>query len=214
MQHTPRYLLGAMALAVGLAACGGSKSPSAAPTTSTTASTGTAGATSTSSGAPNPNTTEVSPSGDIPDNQVFVPYSDTAGPFTVKVPEGWSRVDSASAVVFTDKLNSIRLEVVPAGAAPTVASATANEVPSLKASSSGYQAGTVTTVSRKGGTAVLIAYKADSAPDAVTGKVVHLDLERYEFWKAGKEAVLTLSGPVGADNVDPWKIVTDSFTWQ
>jgi hypothetical protein len=25
--------------------------------------------------------------------------------------------------------------------------------------------------------------------------------------------VLTLTGPVGADNVDPWKIVTDSFKW-
>jgi len=25
--------------------------------------------------------------------------------------------------------------------------------------------------------------------------------------------VLTLSGPVGADNVDPWRIVTDSLAW-
>jgi hypothetical protein len=25
---------------------------------------------------------------------------------------------------------------------------------------------------------------------------------------------LTLSGPTNADNVDPWKIVTDSVRWQ
>jgi hypothetical protein len=214
MHHTPRHLTGAVALAlalpIGLAACGGSKSPPSSASTSTSAS----GATSTVPGAPNPNTTEVNPSGDIPDNQVFVAYPDPSGPFTVKVPEGWSRTDAAGAVTFTDKLNSIRLEVVPAPAAPTVASATANEVPMIKSSATAYQAGTVTTVQRSGGTAVLITYKADSAPDPVTGKVIHLDVERYELWKAGKEAVLTLSGPVGADNVDPWKTVTDSFAWQ
>ena len=44
--------------------------------------------------------------------------------------------------------------------------------------------------------------------------LIHDAVERYEFWKAGTEVVLTLSGPQGADNVDPWRIVTDSFGWQ
>ena len=39
-------------------------------------------------------------------------------------------------------------------------------------------------------------------------------VERYAFWHDGQEAVLTLSGPKGADNVDPWRIVTDSLRWQ
>jgi hypothetical protein len=30
------------------------------------------------------------------------------------------------------------------------------------------------------------------------------------FFHGGKNAVITLSGPKGADNVDPWKTVTDS----
>jgi hypothetical protein len=47
----------------------------------------------------------------------------------------------------------------------------------------------------------------------VTGKSVQLDVQRYAFFKSGKETVLTLSGAVNADNVDPWKIVTDSFRW-
>jgi hypothetical protein len=68
-------------------------------------------------------------------------------------------------------------------------------------------------VSRAAGPAVHITYKADAAPDPVTGKVVHDDVERYEFWLAGSEAVITLSSPQGSDNVDPWRVVTDSFSW-
>ena len=68
-------------------------------------------------------------------------------------------------------------------------------------------------MTRKGGAAVVITYKADSAPSAVTGKVRQLAVERYEFWQNGKEAIIVLSGPVGADNVDPWKLVSDSFRW-
>ena len=101
---------------------------------------------------------------------------------------------------------------MPAGAAPTVASATATEVPAIKAVAPALPApGVVTAVQRTSGPAVLVTYRADSSPDPVTGKVIHLAVERYEFWKGGKEAILTLSGPVGADNVDPWKTVTDSF---
>jgi hypothetical protein len=72
----------------------------------------------------------------------------------------------------------------------------------------------VTTVTRAGaGTAVLVRYRADGAPDPVTGKSVRDDVERYEFWRDGTEAVLALSGAQGADNVDPWKTVSDSFRW-
>jgi hypothetical protein len=69
------------------------------------------------------------------------------------------------------------------------------------------------TVRRKGGTAVRPVYRFDSAPDPVTGKIVRDEAERYEFYKAGHESVLTLSGPVGADNVDPWMAISASFRW-
>ena len=67
--------------------------------------------------------------GDIPDSAVYVVQTDPAGKYTVKVPEGWARTTSSSGVSFTDKLNTIRVETAPATAAPTVASATATEVP-------------------------------------------------------------------------------------
>jgi len=137
-----------------------------------------------------------------------------AGKFTIKVPEGWARTTSGTAVSFTDKLNTIRFETVAASAAPAVASATASELPVIARTVSQYQAGTVSLVQRKSGPAVLITYKATSAANAVTGKTIRLAVERYEFWSKGTEAIVTLSGPVGADNVDPWKLVTDSLTWK
>jgi hypothetical protein len=131
----------------------------------------------------------------------------------VKVPQGWARTSDAQGVVFTDKLNSVRLQEVPATTAPTVASAQTAETPKIQAAGSQVKIGGVTQVQRKAGPAVEITYTADSPPDSVTGKVVHDAVERYEFFWSGTEVVVTLSGPVGADNVDPWRTVTDSVTW-
>ncbi|MBA2716741.1 MAG: hypothetical protein H0U51_06780 [Propionibacteriales bacterium] len=161
----------------------------------------------------NPPATEFSPPGDIPDDQVFVGYSPPGTEVHISVPEGWARSTSAGVTTFTDKLNSVSIQVVPQHSPPTVASATATEVPQLRQSVSQYAAGQVTRVDRQGGPAVVITYQQDSAPDGVTGKVVRDAVERYEFWHGGREAILTLSGPVGADNVDPWRIVSDSLSW-
>jgi hypothetical protein len=189
--------------------------PTTAPT-ATTAPTGSTGAVAppaTTAGAVDPNAPEDNPPGDIPDNQVFVAYSPPSGGFRVKVPEGWARTEDGGAVTFTDKLNRVRMETVAAASAPTLESVRQQEVPAVAASAPRYEAGKVGLVTRKAGTAVLMTYRADAPPDPVTGKVVHDDVERYEFWKGGKTVILTLSGPQGADNVDPWRIVTDSFTW-
>ena len=205
----------ALALALALGACSsGSPKPAASGPSTTADSSQTSQAPTSAPGSVDPNGPEVNPAGDIPDNQVFVVYTPPSGGFSVKVPEGWARTEAGGAVTFTDKLNRVRMETVAAASAPTVQSAQQQEVPAIQASVKRYEAGKVTTVTRKAGGAVLITYRADAAPDPVTGKVVHDDVERYEFWKAGKTVILTLSGPQGADNVDPWRIVTDSLTWQ
>ncbi len=204
MKHIALITAAAAAVALTAGACGGSAK--------TATSAGSAN--STVAGQVAPSGPEVNPSGDIPDNQAFVAYSPPSGGFSVKIPEGWARVEAGGAVTFTDKLNSIRVETAAAATAPTIQSAQQNEVPKIQAAAVNFKAGKVTSVTRKAGNAVLITYGADSAPDPVTGKVVHDAVERYEFWKAGTEVVLTLSGPQGADNVDPWRIVTDSFGWQ
>ena len=71
----------------------------------------------------------------------------------------------------------------------------------------------MTTVKRHAGPAIRITYLADAPPNPVTGKRGTDAVERYVFFHNGREAVLTLSGPKGADNVDPWRIVTDSVRW-
>src|SRR4051794_21026165 len=82
----------AAVLALGVAACGSSSSSSGG----------------SSSKPVDPNGAEVSPAGDIPDNQAFVAYRPPGAGYSVKVPEGWARSASGRAVAFTDKLNTIR----------------------------------------------------------------------------------------------------------
>src|SRR3954454_10986791 len=94
---------------------------------------------------PNPNATESSPPGDIPDNQAFVAYRPPGGGFSVKVPEGWSRIAKGGAVTFTDKLNAISMQSAPARKAPTVAEVRRTELPPKA------QAPDVSTVSRPAG---------------------------------------------------------------
>ena len=147
--------------------------------------------------APDPNAPEVNPAGDIPDNQAFVRFAPPGAGFSVKVPEGWGRTAGGGAVTFTDKLNSIRME---AGTA-----AGAGKAPA------GVSGVKVTTVHRTAGTATEVSYLAQSSPDAVTGKTRTNAVEQYTFRHGGRAVVLTLSGPKGADNVDPWRIVTDSL---
>lgn len=167
---------------------------------------------STSKGAIDPNAPEVNSAGDIPDNIAYVPYKPAAGRFTITTPEGWSRRDLANGAVFTDKYNIVEAQSFTGQSAPTPASASA-AVGAKFAKSKGFRLGKASTVKRKSGTAVLVTYVIGSAPNEVTGKTIPVAVERYEFFRRGTSVVLTLSGAKGADNVDPWKIVTDSFTW-
>jgi hypothetical protein len=173
--------LAAVAVAVAVAGCGSSSSSN------------------TQASKPvNPNGRETSPPGDIPDNQAYVAYSPPGGGFSVKVPEGWARTQSGGVTTFTDKLNTVQMSS-RSGTCPTPAAIKAR------------QPGKVATVKRSAGTAIVDTYIADSKPNAVTGKVHSDDVQLYVFCKSGKEVDLVLSGPKGADNVDPWKIVTDSL---
>jgi hypothetical protein len=161
--------------------------------------------------ASGPAGTESPPPGDIPDSTVYVPYRPASGQYEVKVPEGWARTVTSSAVSFTDKLNTITIQAATA-AAPTLASARASEVPKIQSAVQGFTLTDVSSVTRAG-PVILIRYTADSVPDPVTGKVYKDAVERYEFYRGGTEMVITLSGPSGADNVDPWRTVTNSFRW-
>ncbi|HET6938676.1 MAG TPA: hypothetical protein VFI19_08730 [Nocardioides sp.] len=221
-----------MAVATLTAGCGGSSSDqSAAPSSSTVATTDTsiapssqAPAPSSSPTSPSPTSgagspseghpTEFNPPGDIPDDAVFVDHTAPGTQVHFSVPEGWAATTQGPVTTYTDKYNSISIEVRPRATAPTVASARAEDVPELQQTAQNFQLQGIENVDRKHAPAVHLTYLSDSPPNPVTDKVVRDAAERFEFWKGGEEAILTLAGPQGADNVDPWQVVSDSLEWK
>jgi hypothetical protein len=158
--------------------------------------------------------TESNPLGDIPDDTAYVPYTPQDGSFSVGVPEGWSRTESGSSVSFTDKLNTVSVQELTGRPQPTVDSVRTGELATAVAAGGNGQAGAVETVTLPAGPAVHGKYSVDGPTNEVTGRSVRDDVEMYVFWKNGNEVVLGLSGPHGADNVDPWRMISTSFTWQ
>src|ERR1700733_1787184 len=204
----PAVLLLTAGLAVACSSGPSSVTQPAATSSSGTSSSGTASAATTPAVAG----TETPPPGDIPDSTAYVPYQAPGGQYVVKVPEGWARTVTAGTVSFTDKLNTVSVTVASAKA-PTPASARTIEVPKIQGAVRHFTLAGIGTVQRPAGSVVLIRYSADSQPDPVTGKVYPDAVERYEFYRNGIEAIVTVSGPQGADNVDPWRTVTSSFRW-
>src|SRR4029077_6422665 len=191
MRNPTRTLAVAAAVLATAAVLGGCGASGTAPSGSATLS-------SSSAAAPAP---ETNPAGDIPDNQAFVPFTPPTGLFTVSVPEGWARSTDGAATIFTDKWNTLRIETRPLATAPNSQSVSVDELPAIAASTPGYLPGTVTAVQRKAGQVMLIPYQRASPAAPVTGKSGTDAIERYQFWRDGREVILTLAGPVGADNV-------------
>jgi hypothetical protein len=168
----------------------------------------TSGSAASSSSAPDSN-----PLGDIPDNQVYVPYRPADGSFTVEVPEGWARSALPDGVSFTDKLNSVSVRELTGRPQPDQNTVTGDELAAIAASGRNVALGQVDTVALPAGQAVHATFSQDSVSDPVTGRVVRDDAEVFVYWRGGTEVLLTLSGPHGADNVDPWKKISTSFGW-
>ena len=205
--------MAAAAVTAFLAGCG-SGAPTASspqPGSSTPQAAGSSGPAGASSQAPIPS--ESNPPGDIPDTTVYVPFASAKGHLRLKVPEGWSRKETATSSAFISNLNSISIAWQPMSAAPTVTSARSTTVPALSSGNLAFRLTSVHAVTLQGGPAVEIVYQMNSQPNAVTGRQYRLVIERFEFFKSGRAAVLSLSSAVGSDNVDPWRIVSESFRW-
>jgi putative component of toxin-antitoxin plasmid stabilization module len=210
-------LLAVLALVVSaviVAGCGGSKRTTASGTTTaaTTAAKAATTATTSSSSAGGPGALQAeansAAAGDIPDNQVFLAFSNRAAGYSMKYPEGWAQQGSGDRVTFRDKNNIVRI-VVGAGAAPSHASVQADVAHLGNAQ---IQAGAQQmTISRK--PAFKVVYSTESAPNAVTGKRVKLVVDRYYLWKGGRRAVVDLGTPEGVDNVDAYRLMIESFRW-
>ena len=154
---------------------------------------------------------ENNPPGDIPDNLAFIPYANKPGHYSFTHPEGWARTGHGVRVRFTDKLNGVTAESVSAPQAPTVSSTKASDVPRLRASVPAFQLRDITAVSLPAGRGVHIVFRRNSDPDPVTGKVYRDEVEEYAVFSRGRLARMDLYGPVGADNVDAYRTMSQSL---
>lgn len=154
---------------------------------------------------------ESTPPGDIPDNLAFVRYANRSGHYAFTHPEGWARTGHGTQVRFTDKLNGVTVVSLPARRAPTVAGARRADVARLKATRPAFRLGTVQPVSLPGGSGVHLVFRANSAADPVTGRVYRDEVEEYVVFHAGRLVRMDLYGPVGADNVDAYRTMSQSL---
>jgi hypothetical protein len=210
----------ALAAALAAAGCGSSStsasvSASPAATASSPAAAGAATrspqATGQAAGALTGEAASAS-AGDIPDNQVFLTLYDKGHGFSMKYPEGWAQKSKGDTLTIQDKNNIVRVAITN-GPAPTVASVQ-REMATLKQKTPSLKAGTPATSTVSGHPAIKVAYTTTSVPNPVTGKTVQLMVDRYYFWQGGRVAVLDLGTPQGVDNVDAYRLMSESFAWK
>ena len=193
-----------------LAGCGGSAHSSAPPTTASSTPTAPAAGTTPGGGASALQAeANATAAGDIPDNQVFLTFTDGAAGYSMKYPEGWAQQGAAAKVTFRDKNNIVRI-IVRKGSLPT-ATAIRSELAALPGAKVEAPPQQLTLA---GAPAFKVVYSTESAPNTVTGKRVTLVVDRYYLAHGGKEAIVDLGTPRGVDNVDAYRLMIESFQWR
>ena len=131
----------------------------------------------------------------------------------MKVPEGWARSDAATGAAFADKYGRIDLATTALQKVPSEASIKSGAIATLKADGHAVDVKTVRTMKLPAGKTVAVDYLSNSEVNPVTGRKIRLENRRLYFVHGDKEVTLTLSAPAGADNVDQWKMMAESFRW-
>ena len=209
--------LAATLVAAGCGSSGTASSASASPagavstSATTSAATPSPQATGQTAGALTGEAATAS-AGDIPDNQVFLTLHDKAQGFSMQYPEGWAQQAKGNTLTIQDKNNIVRVAIA-SGTAPTVASVK-SELSALKQKEPSLKGGSPSAMTVSGHPAIKVTYTTRSAPNPVTGKSVTLMVDRYYFWRGGKVAVMDLGTPQGVDNVDAYRLMSESFAWK
>ncbi|MCB0110714.1 MAG: hypothetical protein KDE53_32570, partial [Caldilineaceae bacterium] len=150
-----RYLGLTLALgtAIAVSACGGS-----------TLATNT-------NGAAQPTATEVSASGDVPDNAVFVDYQSKDGGYSVQYVEGWSvKPGDQGGVSITDIDSAEVVELRDAPAGDLTQYVTGTDELQLQSQVQDYKQSGLKTMTVNNQSVVELTYTSTSAPNAVTNK--------------------------------------------
>ena len=149
--------------------------------------------------------------GDIPDNQVFLVFTNHGAGYAMKYPEGWTQNGPPRRITFSDKNNLVRV-VIARGSRPTI-SAVAQQLQALKRANPSLTFTPPRTIELPAGAAVAATYTTQSAPDPVTNKRVTLIVNRYVVARGSRVAIVDLGTPKGVDNVDAYRMMIQSFHW-
>ncbi len=215
MRRSLIAVLAAGLVTAATAGCGSSATSSPSPSSGQQAASANATSSSSSSGSAVgalSGDAKSAATGDIPDSQVFLSYHNAGAGYSIIYPEGWTRNGTTDATSFVSKNNVIRIVISPL-AAPTPASLTA-ELTQLKQSNPTLAFSSPTQVQLKSGPAVKATYTTLSAPNPVTGKTVLLIVDRYELSHGSKRVTVDLGTAKGVDNVDAYKRIINSLTFQ
>ena len=157
---------------------------------------------------------EINPPGDIPDSQVFVSYASRKGGYELDVPEGWARTGQDGDVVFTSKLDGLSVTITETKSKPDLQSVSQDQVERLRKTDRAVTIKSIGNSRRKNSVAVRMVYESNSEPNPVTNKQVRLENNTYIYYRNSKAAELRLWAPVGADNIDQWNRISNSFRWR
>jgi len=114
-------------------------------------------------------------------------------------------------VTFRQQSNTITIGVAP-GTQPTPASVTAQ----LKAEAAAdpcLQAGRPQATTAGPNQVIKVTYTTQGQKSPVTGQRPKITVDRYVYFKGGKVATVDLATPVGVDNVDAYRMISESFRW-
>ncbi len=151
------------------------------------------------------------PGGDIPDSAVYLCY--TSRGFSVEYVEGWLQTAAAHGVTFSDKDSSVIVDLRPRLGGDLSAYVQRIDLSRL-AHTPGFRREGLTRDSIGGYHALRLTYRGQSAPDAVTGKTVALQVDRYYVQGRHALAVITLATPLGVDNADGFRRIAHSFRFR
>jgi len=158
-----------------LAGCGSSSSSS---TTSVSAGGSSTPASEAASAA----------TGDIPDNQQFLRYTNSASGVLTGLPAGLARKGSANDITFSTRTTASRWQITK-GSSPTVSSVTA-ELKKEAANDPTLQPGQPQQVQLPSGPAIHVVYHVQGPPDPVTGKKPTMMVDRYVLANKGRVATV------------------------
>ena len=109
------------------------------------------------------------------------------------------------------KKTTITIQVAP-GSQPTPASVTA-QLKQQATSDPCLQPATAQSATVGPNQAIKVTYSTQGQKSPVTGQRPKITVDRYVFFKGGKVATVNLANPVGVDNVDAYRMISESFRW-